>query len=95
MFEELLLNTFLLIQNSYFFKLNLLLTLTQPTKNGESDAVTQKFLSGLHFKYKTILRRKMKTKNEALPLVDPVAVFSSHLALAHLQDRFLACSETL
>jgi len=81
------------VQNSDFFKLNLLLSMTQPTKIEECDDVTtQKFLSGLHFKYKAILRRKMKVKNETFP-VDPVTVFSSHQALTQLQDRFLMSSE--
>jgi hypothetical protein len=86
-------NSFLLIQNSDFFKLNLLLALTQPTQSEESDAVTQSFLSGLHFKYKSILRRKLKSNTDFL-LVDPVAVFSSHLALTQVQERFLKSSVT-
>ncbi len=88
MFDEFLSKSFLLIQNSDFFKLNLLLTLTQPSKAGEFDDVTQKFLSALHFKYRTILRRKMKWKNESFP-VDSVEVFSRHEALTHLQDQYL------
>ena len=93
MFDEFLSKSFPLVQNLDFFKINLLLALTHPTKPGEFDVVTQKFLSGLHFKYKTILRRKIKWKNESFP-VDSAEVFHRHQALAQLHDQYLKSSET-
>jgi hypothetical protein len=93
MFDELLSKCFPLIQHSDFFKLNLLITLTNPILSGEFDVVTQKFLSGLHFKYRTILRRKIKWKNESFP-IDSTEVFARHEALTQLYEQYLKRCET-
>jgi hypothetical protein len=56
-FSNLLSLTQTLVSDPDFYKLNLLYTLTQP-QNGEEN----RMLFKLHFKYKTILTRRLKWK---------------------------------
>jgi hypothetical protein len=55
--------TQILVSNPDFFKLNFLYTLTQP-QNEENEKLEG--LSNLHFKYKMILKRRLKWKTDCI-----------------------------
>jgi hypothetical protein len=55
--------TQILVSNPDFFKLNFLYTLTQP-QNEENEKLEG--LSNLHFKYKMILKRRLKWKPDCI-----------------------------
>ncbi len=67
MFSQLISSTRLLVDNPHFFKLNFLYLLTKPPAEEEigiGDKIGHNFLSSLHFKYKMILKRRLKWKQD-------------------------------
>ena len=66
-FSELISSARLLVENPNFFKLSMLYLLTQPQED-ETEQIGDKrgldFLSSLHFKYKMIIQRRLKWKQD-------------------------------
>jgi len=66
-FSELISAASLLAENSNFFKINMLYLLTKPQKDDIEiigDKRGLQFLSSLHFKYKMIIQRRLKWKQD-------------------------------
>jgi hypothetical protein len=66
-FSQLISSAHFLVKNSNFFKINMLYLLTQPQED-DCELIGDKrgleFLSGLHFKYKMIIQRRLKWKQD-------------------------------
>jgi hypothetical protein len=82
-FSQLISSIRILVDNPNFFKLNFLYLLTQP-QEGDEDAVDDNkghnFLSSLHFKYKMILKRRLKCKQDWIPFApDDLDLFVSNI----------------